>query len=129
MSDGFEENVEFFTLTYEDKDAVELGGAFSALSPLLWLKAGAQGPRVEQAGQAAWALPDGGRYGVLFDVDEWPAFVEAVRASDAVTHAFVATGSDAVFQRVVAELPVDVAPFRLYESYLGTFEVNPGARR
>lgn len=128
MADGFEENVEFLRLTYEDRDSVELGRAFPALSPLLWLKAGAQGPRVETA-EDVWAVPDGGRYGVLFDADRWQGFAEAVRASSTLTHAFVATDSDAVFQRIVAELPSEVRCFRLYDSYLRLFELGGGGRR
>jgi adenine-specific DNA-methyltransferase len=128
MRDGFEENLEFFQLTYEDPDLVQLGIAFTAVAPLLWLTAGAQGPRID-AVDGPWALPDEGRYGVLFDADHWPAFVEAVlTAGDAVTHAFVVTDSDAVFQGVIAELPDTVTPVRLYESYLTSFTLNTGAR-
>jgi adenine-specific DNA-methyltransferase len=128
MSEGFEENVEFFTLTYEDPDRVRLGAAFEAVAPLLWLMAGASGPRVDEV-SGPWSLPEGGRYGVLFDADQWPGFVEAVRKSKCLTHAFVVTDSDAVFQRVVAELPDTVAPVRLYESYLRSFAINTGAGR
>jgi len=125
MSDGFEENIEFFTLTYEDADRVRLGAAFAAVAPMLWLMAGAVGPRVEKVVDG-WALPAGGRYGVLFDADDWPGFVDAVKAAEGLTHAFVVTDSDAVFQRVVAELPDAVTPVRLYESYLRSFAINTG---
>jgi adenine-specific DNA-methyltransferase len=126
MADGFEENVEFFELTYEDADRVRLGAAFTAVAPLLWLMAGAVGPRVDAVADG-WALPDGGRYGVLFEADAWPGFAEAVKGAEGVTHAFVVTDSDAVFQRVVAELPDTVTPVRLYESYLRSFAINTGA--
>lgn len=125
MSEGFEENIEFFTLTYEDADRVRLGAAFAAVAPMLWLMAGAVGPRVDKVADG-WALPDGCRYGVLFDADAFPGFVEAVKAAESVTHAFVVTDSDAVFQRVVAELPGTVTPVRLYESYLRSFAINTG---
>ena len=125
MSEGFEENIEFFELTYEDADHVRLRAAFAAVAPMLWLMAGAVGPRVEKMTDG-WALPDGGRYGVLFDADAFTGFVEAVKAAEGVTHAFVVTDSDAVFQRVVAELPDTVTPVRLYESYLRSFEINTG---
>ncbi len=126
MVDGFEENVEFFELTYEDPDHVRLGSAFQAVSALLWLMAGAEGPRVDRI-EGAWALPEGGRYGILFDPDAWNDFVSAVRAALDLSFAFVVTDSDAVFQRVVAELPDSVNPVRLYESYLRTFAINTGA--
>lgn len=126
MSDGFEENVAFFELTYEDKDIVRLGAAFEAIAPLLWLKAGGQGPRID-AVTNPWVLPAEGRYGVLFEADEWPGFVDAIRVATGATHAFVVTDSQAVFQRVASELPPEVEPVRLYESYLTSFEVNTGA--
>ncbi|MEI6447129.1 MAG: DNA methyltransferase [Actinomycetes bacterium] len=123
FSDGFEENVEFFELTYEDKDAVKLNAAFSAVAPILWLKAGAVGPRVDKI-DGPWSMPEGGRYGVLFEPDNWPEFVEAVQEEEEATHAFVVTDSDAVFQRVAAELPSAVEPMRLYEAYLTSFAIN-----
>lgn len=127
MGDGLEENVEFFELTYEDPDRVRLGAEFTAVAPLLWLMAGACGPRIDKL-SGAWEVPIDGRYGVLFDADAWPGFVEAVRTADQLTHAFIVTDSDAVFQRVVAELPDTVTPVRLYESYLRSFAINTGVR-
>ena len=123
---AFEENVEFFTLTYEDADRVRLGAAFEAVAPLLWLRAGAEGPRIDSISAEGWALPEGARYGVLFRADVWPGFVEAVRASDTARVAFIVTDSDAVFQQVAAELPDEVEPVRLYESYLTSFTINTG---
>ncbi len=65
MADGFEENVEFFALTYEDPDLVQLGLAFEAVSPLLWLMAGAQGTTEPgryppKAGTACCSTPTSG---------------------------------------------------------------------
>ena len=54
--------------------------------------------------------------------------MEGVKANATATHAFVVTDSDAVFQRVVAELPDTVTPVRLYESYLRSFAINTGVR-
>jgi len=129
MSDGFDENVEFFTLTYEDPDVVRAGAAFAAVAPLLWLKAGAQGPRIDH-NEGGWALPDGGRYGVLFSVDEWPDFTTAVNTAvdggATVSHAFIVTNSDAQFQQAAAELPPETEPVRLYEDYLTSFTINAG---
>jgi hypothetical protein len=127
IASGFEENLEFFVLTYEDPDRIQLGAAFEAVAPLLWLMAGAIGPRVDRI-EGKWALPDRGRYGVLFDTNAWPEFCQAVLAARGVTHAFVVTSSDAVFQRVAAELPDEVHPVRLYDSYLTSFLINTGAR-
>jgi adenine-specific DNA-methyltransferase len=48
MSDGFEENAEFFTLTYETPVAVSHNLAFGKVAPLLWMRAGSQGRRIER---------------------------------------------------------------------------------
>ena len=124
-SDGLSENVEFFELTYEDRDRVSLGAAFEAIAPLLWMKAGAVGPRINKR-EGAWALPDGARYGLLFDASGWREFVDAINASEIVTHAFIVTDSNSVFQQVVRELPPSVEPVRLYENYLDSFQINTG---
>src|SRR5690606_33698819 len=47
MADGFEENVEFFTLTYEAPLRVSSNREFAKIAPLLWLRAGSQGGRIE----------------------------------------------------------------------------------
>ena len=43
MAEGFEENVEFFTLTYETLRRVGYHRAFAHIAPLLWLRAGSEG--------------------------------------------------------------------------------------
>ena len=127
MAEGFEENVTFAELVYLDPDDVELGLAFAAVAPLLWLRAGAQGPIIEEcldtAGRRkpyAWTE----RYGVLFNPDRWRSFVEKLPAS--ATTAFVVTDSQAIFAGVNAELPDHLEVVRLYENYLTTFRINEG---
>jgi len=127
MAEGFEENVTFAELVYLDPDDVELGLAFAAVAPLLWLRAGAQGPIIEEcldsAGRRkpyAWTE----RYGVLFNPDRWRSFVENMPAS--ATTAFVVTDSQAIFAGVTAELPDHLEVVRLYENYLTTFRINEG---
>jgi adenine-specific DNA-methyltransferase len=126
IASGFAENVEFFSLSYEDRDAIQLGAAFEAIAPLLWLKAGARGPRVGEK-EGPWALPAGGRYGVLFEVDHWAGFTKALHDATGVEYAFIVTDSEALFQTVAAELPADVTPVRLYDSYLDSFDVKAEA--
>ena len=80
MADGFEENVAFFELRYLDADDVDLGLAFDDIAPLLWLRAGGQGPiattrRRRRACRSPYVWTD--RYGVLFDEDRWRSFVSA----------------------------------------------------
>ncbi len=128
MADGFEENLEFFDLTYEDPDLVSTGRKFVAIAPLLWLKAGGVGRRIDKPAKT-WALPDGAKYGILFDTDEWRDFVDAVIARDErVTHAFIVTDSEASFQQILSELPTNLDATQLYTDYLRTFEINTKGR-
>jgi adenine-specific DNA-methyltransferase len=128
MSDGLAENVEFFELTYEDPALVSLGRRFEAIAPLLWLKAGAQGTRIDIMDDRGWSLPLSAAYGVLFDTSMWARFVEEVAARDGfalpLTHLFVVTDSLAEFQQVVSRLDQSLQITRLYADYLRSFEIN-----
>jgi adenine-specific DNA-methyltransferase len=57
MSEGLDENVEFFDLTYEDPTLVSLGRRFEAIAPLLWWKSGARGIRINQIEPQGWSIP------------------------------------------------------------------------
>jgi len=127
MAEGFAENVEFAELVYLDPDDVELDLAFASVAPLLWLRAGATGPVIEErvddtGAERAFAWTE--RYGVLFDTDRWRAFV-AERPETATT-AFIVTDSPATFAGVAADLPDSVDVVRLYENYLSTFRLDGG---
>jgi len=127
MGEGFAENVEFMKLTYLDPVDVELDRAFSAVAPMLWLRAGGQGSMVAERTDAAgdllpFAVAD--RYGVLFDPDRWRDFVAALPAEAGTV--FVVTDSAAVFAGVAESLPADLSVVRLYENYLTTFAINQG---
>jgi adenine-specific DNA-methyltransferase len=127
MADGFEENVEFVELTYQDPDDIELDLAFEAIAPLLWMRAGGQGPVIDNFLDAAerrkpYAWTE--QYGVLFNTDRWRSFVEKLPAS--ATTAFVVTDSPATFAGIAAELPDHLDVVRLYENYLTTFRINEG---
>lgn len=124
MAEGFEENVEFFTLTYETLWRVARNRDFTAIAPLLWLRAGAQGCRIDTVPERGWAVAD--RYGVLMDLDQARPFLNTVADVAGVRIVFVVTDDDRRFQTVCAALPEHVEPVRLYESYLANFEINPG---
>ena len=123
MSDGFEENVEFFTLTYEAPRAVAHHRSFEAIAPLLWLKAGSRGIRIEKATDT-FAIAD--TYTVLFDLDCSGEFLEALAGADGVDTVFVVTDDDRGYQMVCGELPPAVEAVRLYSSYLTNFAINIG---
>lgn len=119
MSDGFEANAEFFTLTYEAPRTVAHHKAFAAIAPLLWLRAGARGRRIDEP-TTTFDIAD--TYGVLFNVDATAGFVKALGAG--VRLAYVVTDDERAFQLVCAELPERVEPVRLYESYLTSFAIG-----
>lgn len=123
MADGFEENVEFFTLTYESPLRVASNRDFERIAPLLWLRAGARGRRIEDV-SSGWDVAEA--YGVLADLDKVDDFVRAVSGQESVSVAFIVTDEDRLFQSVVRDLPEGVEPVRLYEAYLRNFEIEAG---
>jgi adenine-specific DNA-methyltransferase len=123
MAEGFEENAEFFTLTYESPVGVAHNRAFERIAPLLWLRAGGRGGRIDGVPSDGWAVVDA--YGVLFDLDQAKAFCDAVAEAGAGM-AFVVTDDDRRFQAVVRRLPDGVEPVRLYEAYLSNFRFASG---
>lgn len=128
IADGLVENAEFFELTYEDPDLINLGRKFEAVAPLLWMKAGSIGARIDKTVED-WVLPGDAFYGVLFDTDKWRAFVDAVNARPGeIGHVFIVTDSDATYQQILNELPSGVDSTQLYADYLKTFEINTKGR-
>ena len=124
MSDGFEENAEFFTLTYETPLSVSHNLAFSRVAPLLWLRAGARGRRIEKLPADGWAVADA--YALLNNVDAATPFIEALTQVDGLRIAYIVTDDDRRFQAIAKRLPDDVEPVRLYESYLTNFSFTNG---
>ncbi|WP_380159879.1 site-specific DNA-methyltransferase [Kineococcus sp. R86509] len=123
IAEGFAENVEFFTLTHEAPLRVSSNREFRKVAPLLWMRAGSRGRRIEDI-SAGWDVADS--YGVVADLDQSGQFVKAVAASGTITHAFIVTDEDRLFEAVVRELPEGVEPVRLYEAYMRNFEIETG---
>jgi adenine-specific DNA-methyltransferase len=122
-SDGLEANVEFFTMTYESRLSVAHNRAFAQVAPLLWLRAGAQGRRIDLPTDT-YAIADA--YAVLFDLDAAKGFLAGVAASDSLRIAYIVTDDDRGFQMICTALPQHVDAIRLYESYLTNFTINVG---
>jgi adenine-specific DNA-methyltransferase len=123
MSDGFEENVEFFTLTYENPAMVELDLAFERVAPLLWMRAGSEGRRIDER-SATFDVAD--TYAVLFNVDASREFLAASDKAEQLRAAFIVTDDESQFQAVAMQLRDGVEAIRLYETYLRTFQINTG---
>jgi adenine-specific DNA-methyltransferase len=124
MDEGFEENAEFFTLTYETPVSVNHNRAFSRIAPLLWLRAGSLGRRIEKLPVAGWDVADA--YGLLVDVDNATPFIKAVGQNKDLRMAFIVTDDDRRFQAIARRLSGGVEPVRLYESYLTNFSFANG---
>ena len=121
MVQGFQENAEFFDLTYEDPETVRLDMAFAAIAPLLWMRAGSQGRRIEEPTDD-YGIAE--TYGVLFSIDASGPFLKEVADRDGLRCAFIVTDDERQFQMIATELPENVEAVRLYESYLRTFEIG-----
>lgn len=124
MAEGFQENAEFFTLTYESPVAVQHNLAFQRIAPLLWLRAGARGRRIDTLPEQGWAVAD--TYGLLTDLDRAAEFCAAVEGTQGLKIAYVVTDDDRRFQSVARRLPAEVEPIRLYEAYLSNFRFSMG---
>jgi adenine-specific DNA-methyltransferase len=124
MADGFTENAEFFTLTYETPLAVSYQTAFARIAPLLWLRGGSLGRRIDKLPPDGWDVAD--TYGLLVELDKSAAFLKAVRKAKALRIAYIVTDDERRFQALARRLPEGVEPVRLYESYLTNFAFANG---
>lgn len=109
-------NVEFLRLAYLDPGALRRGAEFAAIAPVLWLENGATGDRVDADPGTGWALTE--RYGVLFDIDAFGDFAEAVESHEGVQRVYVVTDSPAQARALVRRLPATVSVTRLYDDVI-----------
>lgn len=124
MSEGFKENVEFFTLTYETPVSVSHNLSFERIAPLLWMRAGSEGRRISSIPERGWNIAD--TYGLLTDLDHAEEFIKTLESNEKISIAYVVTDDDRRFQAVVRRLPDGIEPIRLYESYLTNFRFSIG---
>lgn len=124
MAEGFEESAEFFTLTYETPVSINHNRAFERIAPLLWLRAGSRGPRIDKLPAQGWAVVEA--YGLLVEPDAATPFVKSVQQTKGLRIAYIVTDDDRRFQALARRLPAGVEPMRLYESYLTNFSFTNG---
>lgn len=124
MADGFAENAEFFTLTYETPVGIGYQTAFAHIAPLLWMRAGSRGRRIEKLPEAGWEIAD--TYGLLVELDAAPDFLTAAQSASDLHIAYIVTDDERRFQALAQQLPEGVEPIRLYESYLTNFTFSSG---
>lgn len=123
MADGFEENAEFFDLTYEDPEHIRHDLAFAAIAPLLWMRAGSEGRRID-CPTDSFDVAD--TYAVLFNVDAAAGFTRAVVGCERLRVAYIVTDDESQFQLIAGELPRKLETVRLYEAYLQSFQHGAG---
>lgn len=124
MADGFAENAEFFTLTYETPLSVSYQSAFARIAPLLWMRAGSLGSRIESVPTTGWAVVEA--YGLLTELDRVTDFLKTVRKTKTLRVAYIVTDDERRFQALARRLPAGVEAVRLYESYLTNFAFAHG---
>jgi len=96
------------------------------VAPLLWLRAGAEGRRIDAVPDGGWDVAD--TYAILFDLDRAGDFAVAVEKTEGLRVAYVVTDDDRRFQAVARQLPAAVEVVRLYESYLSNFRFTGSER-
>lgn len=124
MAEGFEENAEFFTLTYETPVTVSHHIAFARIAPLLWLRAGSRGRCIDKLPAAGWDVVE--FYGLLIQLDRATPFLKAVSKTEGLCVAYIVTDDERRFQSLARCLPQGVEAVRLYESYLTNFAFANG---
>lgn len=120
MSDGFEANARFFTLTYEPPTRVRHGRAFDRIAPLLWLRAGQFGRVLERIPERGWDVVES--HGVIQKLSDVERFADAVEEMGTVRAVYIVADDDLAFQSAVSSLSnLDVEFVQLYSSYLTNF--------
>jgi adenine-specific DNA-methyltransferase len=139
MAEGFAENLAYFKLDFLDPERVSLRRAFREILPLLWLKAGAVGPRPElKCGESEPALfaPEGSNFVVLLDETRMGRLLKALAGRAGLSHVFIVTDADESFKSMAQDVR-EVAEkanhglqvVQLYRDYLLNFMINQSQDR
>jgi len=135
LAAGFAATVRYFKLDFLDPTAVEMGRAFGALLPTLWLVAGGYGPVPTDPGpDVPWLIAPESRLAVLRQSLDFAAFdAELAQEPQPVLHkVFLVTDSADEFQTMQADLRRTLpnlsatAFVQLYRNYLDNFRINTG---
>ena len=134
MSAGFAANLAYFKLDFLEHERVSLRQAFREILPLLWLKAGAVGPRPELergAPQPLLFAPDGSNFVVLLDETRMGRLLKSLEGRTGLAQVFIVTDADESFktmaqdvQGVAGKANPGVQVVQLYRDYLLNFMIN-----
>ena len=126
MRNGFPTNLEYFRLDFLNKSDVSLGRQIREILIILWLRAGAIGPRPELPKNKAippMVIPEHNPFAVLMEEARFPDFSAKLNGRDNLTHAYLVTDSEESFQEMAAELTVPNV-IQVYRDYLDNFVIN-----
>ena len=126
MADGFEANVEFFKLSFLNKNAIALGKALNEILPLLWMKAGCKGPRPSIAANESHDMYiwKDNEFALLTNEYAFEEFVNQVTdQKNHIKNIFIVTDSERAFMQMSAQIP-DFSVYQLYRDYLDNFRIN-----
>lgn len=124
LGNGFAANLEYFRLDFLDPQEIQMGRQFAAILPVLWMMAGARGPRpAAPDAYAPWLLPDGCPFVVLMQETRFKEFVRHVESRANLTHVFIVTNSQDTVYKLRHEWP-ELRVVQLYKDYLENFRIN-----
>lgn len=139
MSAGFAANLAYFKLDFLDPERVSLRRAFREILPLLWLKAGAMGPRPElkrSEPEPSLFTPEGTNFVVLLEETRMGRLLKALAGRAGLSHVFIVTDADESFKSMaqdVREVAGKANPglqvVQLYRDYLLNFMINQSQER
>jgi adenine-specific DNA-methyltransferase len=134
MSEGFAANLAYFKLDFLEKDSIPLRRAFKELLPLLWLKAGAVGPRPSlkrHEPEPHFLAPEGNNFAVLLEESRLRALLKHLTGRTGLAQVYIVTDSDEAFKSMAREVRAtllkhspDVQVAQLYRDYLLNFMIN-----
>lgn len=142
MSAGFASNLTYFKLDFLERERVSLRRAFHEILPLLWLKAGAVGPRPElkrNEPEPVLFAPEGSNFVVLLDETRMSRLLKPLEGRTGqpnLRHVFIVTDADESFKTMaqdVREVAGKANPgmvvVQLYRDYLLNFMINKNQDR
>lgn len=124
MSEGFEENIEFFQLNFLDPDEVTRGDAFKAILPILWMVSGCRGEREDYKGSSPWFVSKNSSFAVLIQEKQFRKFREKLVELDDIEWVFIVTDSEENYAQMRRTLGRKYHCVQLYKSYLENFRIN-----
>jgi adenine-specific DNA-methyltransferase len=125
MAAGFAANLAYFKLEFLEPTEVAMGRQFAAILPVLWMMAGAQGPRPQAPDpHAHWLIPVGCPFAVLLRETRFREFLAKIETRADLTHLFLVTNSESAFHDMHAALPQGLTAIQLYKNYLDNFKIN-----